>query len=1422
MKRNYWFILWLIFSLFQIAFSESEPNNTFADALNVGEEKAIQGELVGTDKDLFKLSIVGEAQHWRVQVLARQAGVSTVTLYNENQNSQETLRVPAEEKIARLDSIFLEPGTYFLGVEGKDTEYMVLLLALDSSPQQELETTSQQDTLEESAPEAEQAPEELPEQTSNEEELEQTSSEEKPEVTSEELASEQVSSEEEVETDQVSGEEESESEQISSEEEQESQPQQETVETAESQSSQANESTNTISPDKQTEISGTLVGVDTDVLKLNVVGKPQLWLIRAISHSGKLSKITLYDKNLSPKVSLSMPVGEQRASVGDLSLEPSTYFLGVEGEDAEYSIHFLSLGEDTEAEQPFPENSEEQETQQTTSEDSESITLEETSEEVPEQAESQQDSLEEKPESELAEQEPISETKPEPALQEISEDIAEEEIAETEIELEETSDEPIESDIESQPQQDLPEELAEQPKLESQEPVSESELQEVSEEIVEEDSAEIPTKFKGFNIALAELGGKIEYATSKYSDEWTAENLIDGVPFTVTYKYSRYECVSCGWSSSRNASPQEIIFSFFEERETLVEAVIIDTTTFSTFSEPDKFDSAPNLVEVWTSTTNLDEEFTKITEANLEANSSEQIIHFPPTPAKYLKLHFLTNHGGNFIRVGEVKIIEAAETSILADFPRNLANPTLGGSFAWFTSQKDEDNGAHLLLDGQTDTAGWKSSDNSFPQDFVLAFRNNQLAYIEKVILNPASNHDKSTQPQLVEILVSTKDLDNFELIGEFTPTPEQEEWSFSINREARFVKLRILENHGGSYTSLGEIKLFEGAKENYQSILLETQNPIAERSTEKVVVDISGNEGQKEVEPNNTAIEANPIEIDDKIWGIINPLAEEDYFKFTVPSNQSMLTIDLTGQPNIRTSLALQDTSGTVLKQFDPGNLLAEETKFSWSLDAGEYFLGVSEPVSTQVLIWDTSGSMVGRVEDLRVAVENYLDQVPAGVQLNLIRFSDSKAEVLLPEFTSDISQLKTATEGKFFADGGTPFYDAIAKGIELLTGVQGNKAIIVMTDGIDTQSRLGYSDFWQILNEQRIRLYTIGLGISLKQYQPEFATSGEQVLNHAAIVTNGRYLFANTSGELTGIYQQIADELGQISSYSIQTTLDQGKGTLSVATIGNEIRGSVPVSAPQTELIFDASNSMWGQIEGKAKIAIAKDVMYKVIDELPDETEVALRLYGHSTHFRDDSACEDTELVFPFGEIDKESLKEVVQEITPLGTTPIAYSLKQVAEDFQDTVGEKRVVLITDGIEACDGSYAAAIDELEAKGLEVQLLIVAFAISDEATKQELEAAAERTGGEIYDAQSANELFEAISKAVGVPYKVLDAFGATVATGLIGGDAIEVPEGVYTVIVQAEEEEISVPNVPISINMSTIVNLRKEGQEIGYQIQAP
>jgi uncharacterized protein with von Willebrand factor type A (vWA) domain len=108
------------------------------------------------------------------------------------------------------------------------------------------------------------------------------------------------------------------------------------------------------------------------------------------------------------------------------------------------------------------------------------------------------------------------------------------------------------------------------------------------------------------------------------------------------------------------------------------------------------------------------------------------------------------------------------------------------------------------------------------------------------------------------------------------------------------------------------------------------------------------------------------------------------------------------------------------------------------------------------------------------------------------LIRFSRDQrheVEVLLPEFTSDPPRLKTAAQGRFFAEGGTPLYDAVAKGIELLDGVRGNRAVVVMTDGAATAGRLSHPRFWRLLQDKRIRLYTIGLGWALREYRPELA---------------------------------------------------------------------------------------------------------------------------------------------------------------------------------------------------------------------------------------------------------------------------------------------------------------------------------------------
>ena len=233
-------------------------------------------------------------------------------------------------------------------------------------------------------------------------------------------------------------------------------------------------------------------------------------------------------------------------------------------------------------------------------------------------------------------------------------------------------------------------------------------------------------------------------------------------------------------------------------------------------------------------------------------------------------------------------------------------------------------------------------------------------------------------------------------------------------------------------------------------------------------------------------------------------------------------------------TDLDLLTAAGAAVKHFDPARVPAEQASLSWLVDPGDYFLRVTQPPASVVVVWDTSGSMERSVKDLQRAVEGYLDQVSPPDRVNLIRFSHD-IEVLLPGFSSDRAQLKKATAGKFFADGHTPFYDVVERAASLLEGVQGNRAIVVMTDGEDAGSRLSRDQFWRLLQDKGIRFYTIGLG-EIDRYNPVLGSSARRLLSYAAMATNGRAYFSKSSADLAGFYADVSAELRKACAYRLE----------------------------------------------------------------------------------------------------------------------------------------------------------------------------------------------------------------------------------------------------------------------------------------------
>ncbi len=149
----------------------------------------------------------------------------------------------------------------------------------------------------------------------------------------------------------------------------------------------------------------------------------------------------------------------------------------------------------------------------------------------------------------------------------------------------------------------------------------------------------------------------------------------------------------------------------------------------------------------------------------------------------------------------------------------------------------------------------------------------------------------------------------------------------------------------------------------------------------------------------------------------------------------------------------------------------------------------------------------------------------------------------------------------------------------------------------------------------------------------------------------------------------------------------------------------------------VFDASNSMNAFWSGERKITLATELLSSSLAALygtPD-LELGLRSYGHQTmHIEGQQDCDDTELVVPIKHGSNLIIKQELLRLRAQGTTPIARSLERAAEDFPEEPGRNIIILITDGIEACDEDPCSVSRMLQSKGIVVKPFIIGIGIDD------------------------------------------------------------------------------------------------------------
>lgn len=216
---------------------------------------------------------------------------------------------------------------------------------------------------------------------------------------------------------------------------------------------------------------------------------------------------------------------------------------------------------------------------------------------------------------------------------------------------------------------------------------------------------------------------------------------------------------------------------------------------------------------------------------------------------------------------------------------------------------------------------------------------------------------------------------------------------------------------------------------------------------------------------------------------------------------------------------------------------------------------------------------------------------------------------------------------------------------------------------------------------------------------------------------------------------------------------------------------------------LVLDSSGSMAEPAAGGGtKIQAAKDALGRVVEELPEEAEVGIRVFGAEVFDRGDpGACTDSRSVVPVGPLDRGALTDAVASYEPYGETPIGHALREAGKDLgPGSEGQARtIVLLSDGEPTCQPDPCKVAAQLADRGIDLTINVVGLDVSGKA-REALRCVARAGNGDYYDASSADDLASSMIKVSVRPLRAFGLEGERVVGGTTTDEPLPLEPGTY------------------------------------------
>lgn len=181
---------------------------------------------------------------------------------------------------------------------------------------------------------------------------------------------------------------------------------------------------------------------------------------------------------------------------------------------------------------------------------------------------------------------------------------------------------------------------------------------------------------------------------------------------------------------------------------------------------------------------------------------------------------------------------------------------------------------------------------------------------------------------------------------------------------------------------------------------------------------------------------------------------------------------------------------------------------------------------------------------------------------------------------------------------------------------------------------------------------------------------------------------------------------------------------------------------TTPILYFIIDSSRSMWGRMNEKPKVEIAKKELSKLIEEMPENVYAAVTTFGH----RKTNDCTDIEEIVPIGYLNRTDTIQKINDLNPIGKSPLSDSIEFAVKQLQGFEGPKTIILVSDGVEACDKDPCQTTKNLKAAGINFTIEIIGFDLNEEEAKQ-LNCIADASGGALRKIAGASEVLTSLKE---------------------------------------------------------------------------